>query len=274
MLEEGLLEAAGRPVDAAYCLHVMAAGRPLGTWFSRPGTIWGASDELVVRVVGEGGHGSAPHLTRDPIPVACEMVLALQTLVSRQVPINDPAVLTVGQFAAGTKENIIPDEAVFAATIRTFSPATRQLMKQAVLRLLAGVADAHGLQAHVDWTDGYPATINDEGEYDFARDVARRPVRGRPVRRGAGRGPRHRGLLLRAGAGPWLLRHGQRLLGRRPADRTGQPLVARRLRRRGAARLCCLPRRGRRTTPAAGPGRGVLMSPGRRLLTGVGTGGS
>jgi amidohydrolase len=171
MLGEGLLEAAGRPVDAAYCLHVMAAGRPFGTWVSRPGPMWGASDEFVVRVVGEGGHGSAPHLTRDPIPVACEMVLALQTLVARQVPINDPAVLTVGRFTAGTKENIIPDEAEFAATIRSFSATTRTRMRDAVLRLLAGVADAHGLRAEVEWTDGYPATVNDEGEYAFARDV-------------------------------------------------------------------------------------------------------
>ena len=171
MIEEGLLAAAGRPVDAAYCLHVMAAGRPLGTWSSRPGTLWGASDELVVRVVGKGGHGAAPHLTRDPIPVACEMVLALQTLVSRQVPINDPAVLTVGTFAAGTKENIIPDEAVFAATIRSFSARTRSRMKESVLRLLAGVADAHGLRAEVEWTDGYPATVNDAEEYSFAREV-------------------------------------------------------------------------------------------------------
>ena len=171
MLREGLLQAAGRPVDAAYCLHVMSAGRPLGTWASRPGTMWGASDEFVVRVVGEGGHGSAPHLTKDPIPVACEMVLALQALVARQVPINDPAVLTVGTFAAGTKENIIPDEAVFAATIRSFSDRTRSLMKQAVLRLLAGVADAHGLRAEVEWTDGYPATVNDATEYAFVRDV-------------------------------------------------------------------------------------------------------
>src|SRR3954463_4043308 len=113
MIEEGLLEVAGRPVDAAYCLHVMSSGRPLGNWFSRPGTLWGASDEFVVRVVGVGGHGTAPHLTRHPLPVAGEMVTALQPLVARRVDINDPVVVTVGRFAAGTKENIIPDEAVF-----------------------------------------------------------------------------------------------------------------------------------------------------------------
>ena len=171
MIDEGLLDAAGRPVDAAYCLHVMSSGRPIGTWFSRPGPLWAASDEFVVRVVGVGGHGSAPHMTRDPIPVACEMVTALQTLVTRRVDINDPVVLTVGKFAAGTKENIIPDEAVFEATIRSFSPANRTLLAGAVRRLLEGIADAHDLRAEIEWTPGYPVTVNDADEYAFARDT-------------------------------------------------------------------------------------------------------
>lgn len=169
MIDEGLLTAAGRPTTAAYCLHVMSSGRPLGTWFSRPGPLWGASDEFVVRVVGVGGHGSAPHMTRDPIPVACEIVTALQTLVTRRVGINDPVVLTVGKFAAGTKENIIPDEAVFEATVRSFSPANRELMREAVLRLTEGIASAHGLRADVTWTPGYPPTVNDLDEYEIAR---------------------------------------------------------------------------------------------------------
>ena len=97
------------------------------------------------------------------------MVTALQTLVTRKVDIDDPVVLTVGKFAAGTKENIIPDEAVFEATIRSFSPANRVLMKDAVLRLLEGLADAHGLKAEIEWTPGYPPTVNDVDEYAFAR---------------------------------------------------------------------------------------------------------
>ncbi len=171
MIDEGLLEAAGRPTDAAYCLHVMSAERPLGVWYSRPGPLMAASDEFVVRVVGVGGHGSAPHMARDPIPVAAEMVTALQTLVTRQVDINDPVVLTVGKFAAGTKENIIPDEAVFETTIRSFSQHNRELMKRAVFQLLEGIATAHGLRAEIVWTPGYPPTINDLDEYAFARDT-------------------------------------------------------------------------------------------------------
>jgi amidohydrolase len=171
MIDEGVLDAAGRPLAAAYCLHVMSSGRPLGTWFSRPGPLWAASDEFVVRVVGVGGHGSAPHLTRDPLPVACEMVTALQTLVTRRVDINDPVVLTVGRFAAGTKENIISDEAVFEATIRSFSQANRVMMKEAVHQLLEGIASAHGLRADIVWTPGYPPTVNDADEYAFARET-------------------------------------------------------------------------------------------------------
>jgi hippurate hydrolase len=171
MIEEGVLDAAGRPVTAAYCLHVMSSGRALGTWFSRPGPLMAASDEFVVRVVGVGGHGSAPHLTRDPIPVACEMVTALQAMVTRRVDIDDPVVLTVGKFAAGTKENIIPDEAVFEATVRSFSARNRVMMKDAVLQLLDGIASAHGLRAETVWTPGYPPTVNDVGEYTFARET-------------------------------------------------------------------------------------------------------
>ena len=164
MLDEGLLEAAGRPVDAAYALHVMSAGPPFGTWFSRPGVASASTDELTVRVVGVGGHGSTPHLTRDPVPVACEIVLALQTLVTRRVDIRDPAVLTVGRFAAGTKENVIPDEAEFGATVRSFGEQSRSMLRNAVPRLARGIADAHGLHAEVTWTPGYPPTVNDAAE--------------------------------------------------------------------------------------------------------------
>lgn len=171
MMAEGLLEAAGRRVDAAYCLHVLSAGYPLGRWLSRPGPLMAASDEFVARIVGVGGHGSAPHLTRDPIPVACEIVTALQTLVTRRVDIDDPVVLTVGKFAAGTKENVIADEAVLEATVRSFSASSRGLMEDAVRTLVSGIAEAHDLKAEIEWTPGYPATINDEAEYDLARQT-------------------------------------------------------------------------------------------------------
>jgi hippurate hydrolase len=103
MIDEGLLTAAGRRVDAAYALHVYSSEHPLGTWFGRPGPLMAAADEVKVRVVGEGGHGSQPFRAKDPIPVACEIVVALQTLVTRQFDVFDPVVVTVVKFVCVTK---------------------------------------------------------------------------------------------------------------------------------------------------------------------------
>lgn len=171
MMEEGLLDIAGRRVDAAYALHVISAGYPLGTWYSRPGPLMGSSDEFTIRVIGEGGHGSAPHHTKDPIPVACEMVLALQTVVARTIDFRDPAIVTVGTFHAGTKENIIPDDATITGTVRCFSAEQRKQSRDALIRLSEGVAAAHGLRVEVDWVPGYPSTINDDAEYELARET-------------------------------------------------------------------------------------------------------
>src|SRR5258708_24127030 len=125
MLAEGVLGAAGdRPV-AAYALHVASGLLPCGLVASRPGTILAAADTLHVTVHGRGGHGAQPHLAADPVPVACEIVLALQTVVTRQFDAFDPVVVTVGTFHAGTADNVIPDDAHFVATIRSFSPPAR-----------------------------------------------------------------------------------------------------------------------------------------------------
>jgi hippurate hydrolase len=169
MIREGVLEAAGRRVDAAYCLHVQSAGDPLGVWNSNSGPFMAAADQLSVRVVGEGSHGSEPFRGKDPIPVVCEIVLALQLMVTRQFDVFDPVVLTVGRIAGGTKENIIPDDAFFDATVRSFSPETRVKLKAAAERLVEGIAAAHGLTAEVNYRVGYPVTVNDETEFQFAR---------------------------------------------------------------------------------------------------------
>ena len=171
MIEEGLLEASGNRVCAAYTLHVYSAEHPKGTWFGRPGPLMAAADEAVVRVVGRGGHGAAPHRTLDPIPVACEMVLALHTMVTRGFDVFDPVVVTVGRIAGGTKENIIPDDAVFEATIRSLSPESRQHAHDRITRLCTGIAEAHGLKAEVGYHFGYPVTRNDEAEFARAQAV-------------------------------------------------------------------------------------------------------
>ncbi len=171
MIREGLLEIAGRRVDSAYCLHVQSAGDPLGVWNSKAGPFMAAADQLSVRVVGEGAHGSEPYRGKDPIPVLCEMVVALQTMVTRQFDVFDPVVLTVGRIAGGTKENIIPDDAFFDATIRTFSAETQLKVQEASVRLVEHLAAAHGLTVEADYRVGYPVTVNDEHEYQFARQT-------------------------------------------------------------------------------------------------------
>lgn len=171
MLREGVLDTAGRRADAAYALHVFSAGYPLGMWFGRPGTLMAASDEVVVRVVGTGGHGSQPFRARDPIPVACEMVLGLQTLVTRSFDVFDPVVVTVGKFVGGTKDNVIPGDATFEATIRTFSREAREDVLKRVERLVRGIAEGHGLEVEVTFRAGYPVTVNDPDEYAFARET-------------------------------------------------------------------------------------------------------
>lgn len=171
MIREGLLEAAGRRVDSAYCLHVHSAGDPLGRWNSKAGSFMAAADQLSVRIIGEGTHGSKPYRGKDPIPVACEMVIALQTMVTRQFDVFDPVVLTVGRIAGGTKENIIPDDAFFDATVRSFAPETGAKVKAVSERLLEGIAAAHGLTVEVDYRVGYPVTMNDDAEFVFARQA-------------------------------------------------------------------------------------------------------
>ncbi|MYQ79648.1 MULTISPECIES: M20 metallopeptidase family protein [unclassified Streptomyces] len=173
MIEEGVLDAAGTRVVAAYALHVTSAVLPVGTAAVRPGPMLAASDEVTVRVVGAGGHGSSPHLAMDPVPAVCEMVTALQTLVTRTVDIFDPAVITVGSLHAGSAGNVIPGTAEFTATIRTFSEETRARVRAALERTVRGIAAAHGLTAATDYRDGYPVTVNDAAEAAFALRTAR-----------------------------------------------------------------------------------------------------
>jgi amidohydrolase len=171
MIAEGVLDAAGRRPAAAYALHVFTTGLPHGVFAARGGPTMAGSDAFDVTIVGAGGHGSAPHRARDPIPVACEIVTALQTMVTRRSDIFDPVVLTVGSFHAGTQRNIIPDTARFEATLRTFSAPARELIGDAAVTLISAIAAAHGLRAEVSRTDGYPVTVNDEAETAFVADT-------------------------------------------------------------------------------------------------------
>jgi hippurate hydrolase len=173
MIEEGILTAAGRKADAAYGLHVLSYRLPSGRFGCRPGPLMSASDGLFVDVVGQGGHGAKPFLTRDPMPAACEMVLALQTMVTRRFNIFDPVLITVGLISGGTKRNIIPDQVRFEATIRTYSPENRVLVKRLCEEVLTGIASAHGVRVEIEHDPEYPVVVNDETEAAFVADTAR-----------------------------------------------------------------------------------------------------
>jgi amidohydrolase len=173
MIAEGVLEAAGRKVDAAYGLHVISDTVPRGVFTTKPGPMMAASSGLFVNVVGKGGHGSRPHATLDPIPVAAEIVTALQNLITRRFSVFEPIVITVGTFHAGTRHNIIPDNAKFEATVRTFSEEALAQVEKESVKLAEDIATAHGLHAEVRFEREYPATINDADEAAFIAETVK-----------------------------------------------------------------------------------------------------
>lgn len=172
MIEEGVLDAAGPRVNAAYGLHVMTGLLPRGTVGSRPGPLMAGSSGLFVTVHGAGGHASRPVDAADPIVVAAEMVTALQTMVTRQLDVFDPVVVTVGTFHAGTRRNIIPASATFEATVRTFTPHALETIRAASVRLCHQLAAAHGLRAEVRFEDEYPVTVNTPDRVTMALGTA------------------------------------------------------------------------------------------------------
>ena len=167
MLDDGLID----PLpDAAFALHVMP-NAPHGVFSTKAGPLLASSDVLTIIVKGAGGHASMPHDTRDPIPVACAIVTAIQTMVTRRVNVFDPAVVTIARIIAGTTNNIIPETAELLGTIRTLS-ANRRAMVAAELRQLApAIAAAHGCTAEVDIEEGFPVTICDARAAAFAHSV-------------------------------------------------------------------------------------------------------
>jgi amidohydrolase len=167
MIEAGALDASPAPAVAAYALHVTSARFGNGVFATRPGPLMAASDILRVTVRGRGGHASAPHETLDPIPVAAEMITALQTIVTRTIDTFHPVVVTVGTFRGGIRENVISDDAEFSAAVRTFDPGIRETLIAKLTTLCQGIATAHGLHADVEWERLYPVTANDPAEATF-----------------------------------------------------------------------------------------------------------
>jgi amidohydrolase len=171
MIEEGLLDGE-EPPTGAFAMHVTHR-RPAGVISAKAGPTAAAADTIQMVVRGQGGHASAPHDCLDPIPIACEIVQALQTMVTRRVHVFDPAVVTIAKIEAGTTRNVIPETATLLGTVRTVSEATRESVLAGVRRVAQGVAAAHGAEVDVEITRGYPPTVNDERFARFVLDTAR-----------------------------------------------------------------------------------------------------
>ncbi len=167
MLDDGLLD----PLpDAAFALHIMPNG-PHGVFSGRTGALLASSDVLEITVTGTGGHASMPHSANDPIPIACEIVTALQTMITRKVSVFEPAVITVAKIAAGTTNNIIPETAHMLGTIRTLSPQTRAFVREQIEQVAMLLAAAHGATAQVIITEGFPVTLCDGEAVQFGQHV-------------------------------------------------------------------------------------------------------
>ncbi len=168
MLGESLFDP--REVKRAFALHIDPRV-PVGQVASRAGALLASADSFSISVTGRGGHASMPHDALDPIPVACEIVSAIQSFVTRRIDVFDPAVISVTKIASGTTGNVIPESAEMLGTIRATSPKARERAHAGLRQVVDGVCAAHGARALVAIVEGYPVTVNDAEQSEFARDV-------------------------------------------------------------------------------------------------------
>ncbi len=172
MIEDGVME--NPKVDYVFGLHIDSNNKS-GEFGVRGGAIAAAPDRFVVKVIGKGGHGSAPHQTIDPVYVSAQVILGLQGVSGRMIDPVQPFVISIGAIHSGTKENIIPDEAVLEGTIRTLDEATRKRAKVKVAEVAKGIAKAFGAKAEVEFEkDAYPVTFNDEKTTEKVVELLRR----------------------------------------------------------------------------------------------------
>ena len=168
MIADGLFERF--PFDAIFGLH-NHPGAPAGSFLLRPGPLMAAGDTVTITITGRGGHASRPHLAVDPIVVAANLVMTLQTVVSRSISPTETAVVTVGSIHGGTVSNVIPERAEIKASVRSFSAEVRKTLEQRIRTIANAIAEAHGAMVDIDWEHGYPVVINTEAETAFATEV-------------------------------------------------------------------------------------------------------
>jgi hippurate hydrolase len=173
MIEDGLFERF--PCDAVFGLH-NDPGIPFGRIAVKEGAMMAAADECIITVNGHGGHGAEPQDASDPIVCGASIVMALQSVVSRNLHPMEQAVVTVGAFNAGKASNVIPERAEMAITIRSFDASVRDMLERRIREIAEGQAASYGMSVTIDYDRGYEPTINHKAETDFVRAVAGRVV--------------------------------------------------------------------------------------------------
>ena len=169
MMQDGLFDLF--PCDAIFAMHNMP-GVPVGQFVFRSGSAMASSDYVTIRVNGTGGHGGMPHRAADSLVAAASIVMALQTVVSRNVDPLHTAVVTVGSIQAGKANNVIPALATLELSVRALDPGVRKLLEQRIKAIATSQAESFGCKAEVDWKEGYCVLVNSEKETNFARQVA------------------------------------------------------------------------------------------------------
>ena len=168
MIHDGILD--NPPVDAAFALHV-STEHPAGHVSTGPGPHAAAADTIEINVTGKGGHAAFPHTTIDATYVAAQILIALQSIVSREVNPIDTAVVTISTLHAGTASNVIPQTAQLTGTVRTYNPEIRDLIQQRMNEMVPAIAAAHRAEAELIYLRGYPAMVNDPAMTQLATDT-------------------------------------------------------------------------------------------------------
>jgi hippurate hydrolase len=168
MIDEGVLDG----VDRAFAIHI-TPNIPAGMLATRPGPLMASADTFRVDVVGRGGHASSPHFCTDPIPAACSIVGGLQTMITRDLDVNRPGLLTVARIEAGTTTNVIPETATIEGTVRALDETSRSTIHDGIHRVATGISAANSCTCSVEIERGYPVTVNHPAQSALTAAVAR-----------------------------------------------------------------------------------------------------
>jgi len=203
MAKEGVLERFD--IGEVYALH-NAPGTPVGEFYTTAGPIMAAVDQFDIHIEGKGGHAAMPHETADPVVAAASIVMALQTIASRNHYALQDLVVSVTQIHTGDADNVVPEKAYINGTVRTFDPAVQKMVMRRMDEIVAGQAASFGVKAKLDYEVGYPATLNDPAKTAFAARVAAEVVGETRVRTDAERemGAEDFAYFLQERAGAYL----------------------------------------------------------------------